>query len=138
MLRVVHYPPLDDKKDAVRSAPHGDICLFTILVMPTAKGLELLDQNGSWYTPDLNELNVVIFNSDMIEVATNGHLKSAEHQVTKKSHTSIQKSRYSIPFFIHPSRQAVLKQNFTAGDYLRERLFDTGFDGNKLIINDGA
>src|SRR5262245_61801858 len=50
MLRLLHYPPLQDSADprCIRAAAHEDINLLTILVAATTSGLELLDRGGKW------------------------------------------------------------------------------------------
>jgi isopenicillin N synthase-like dioxygenase len=64
----------------------------------------------------------------MMQLITNGKLKSTPHRVIKYK-TDELKSRYSIPFFMHPSPDTILKSVFNgdnegvlAHDFLNERL----------------
>ena len=42
ILRPIHYPPiLEDPKEAVRAAAHGDINLITLLMGAHGKGLQV-------------------------------------------------------------------------------------------------
>ena len=49
ILRPIHYPPiLEDPKEAVRAAAHGDINLITLLMGAHGKGLQVQHSNGEW------------------------------------------------------------------------------------------
>ena len=49
ILRPIHYPPiLEDPKEAVRAAAHGDINLITLLMGAHGKGLQVKHSNGDW------------------------------------------------------------------------------------------
>ncbi len=64
----------------------------------------------------------------MLQLVTEGKLKSTPHRVVKYKNEE-PKSRYSIPFFLHPSPNIMLKSVFNsedkgvlAHDFLDERL----------------
>ena len=64
----------------------------------------------------------------MLQLVTEGKLKSTPHRVVKYEDEEA-KSRYSIPFFLHPSPDTMLKSVFDssdagvlAHDFLDERL----------------
>ena len=50
LLRVIHYPPLNDNIDpsAIRAGAHEDINLITLLVAGSEPGLQVLSQDGKW------------------------------------------------------------------------------------------
>ncbi|MBY0543959.1 MAG: hypothetical protein K2Q14_00240 [Gammaproteobacteria bacterium] len=135
LLRVVHYPPMLKGMTLPKSAPHGDICLLTILVNATRDGLALKSHDGNWYVPEIEKTEVIVFNSDMLDMCTKGYLKSVTHEVQTNSNNAF-KNRYSIAFSVHPKRDTELKTGFTAGEFLQERLNDMGFNGHMLKIND--
>ncbi len=135
MLRVVHYPPIPTGMCVPKSAAHGDICLLTILVNATNTGLALKSHDDIWYTPDLQDAELIVFNSDMLDICTNQYLKSVTHEVVQNSSNSI-KSRYSIAFSVHPRREIELKKGFSAGFFLKERLNFMGYNGHLLNTND--
>lgn len=132
LIRIMHYPKTSVDMLAERAAPHGDACLITILPAATTPGLEFLNKNGDWREPVLSESDVIVFNSDMLEICTNGYLKSAMHRVVKSCHNS-DAPRYSMPFFLHPNRNAFLKKGLTAYEFLSARLTEIGYDGSQLI-----
>ena len=141
ILRPIHYPPiLEEPKDAVRAAAHGDINLITLLMGAQGKGLQVKNNYGEWIdaiaAPDELMINV----GDMLSRHTNNKLKSTIHRVVNPPRELWGTSRYSIPFFMHPVSDMplnVLKncidknhpkqfEDITAGDYLNERLVELG------------
>ena len=50
LLRVIHYPPMTERvpAGAIRAAAHEDINLLTVLPAATAKGLQVMTQQGDW------------------------------------------------------------------------------------------
>ncbi|QLH43886.1 MAG: isopenicillin N synthase family oxygenase [Coxiellaceae bacterium] len=135
LIRIIHYPPIERGIKALRAAPHTDICLFTMILGGTVNGLELKDHNDVWYEPIANDASIVIFNSEMLELATNGYLKAVVHRV-KTNPNSYTESRYSIPIGFHPRRQALLKKGLTAAEHLCIRLNEMGYNGNLLNLKD--
>lgn len=139
VLRVLHYPPIGADADphAVRSAAHEDINLLTILVAARGAGLELLDRDGAWL-PVVSEPNALIVDSgDMMARLTNDVIPATTHRVVNSPQSS-QVSRYSMPFFMHPTAETSLAAlpscagasashpPITAGEYLAERLAQIG------------
>lgn len=141
ILRPIHYPPiLDDPKEAVRAAAHGDINLITLLMGAHGKGLQVQHSNGEWIDAMAGKDELMINIGDMLSRHTNNILKSTVHRVVNPNKELLKKSRYSIPFFMHPvseMRLDVLEscicedhpkafENITAGDFLNERLVELG------------
>tara|TARA_Y100000739_G_C20600300_1_gene462579 strand:+ start:333 stop:1283 length:951 start_codon:yes stop_codon:yes gene_type:complete len=141
ILRPIHYPPiLDDPKEAVRAAAHGDINLITLLMGAHGKGLQVQHSNGEWIDAMAGKDELMINIGDMLSRHTNNVLKSTVHRVVNPNKELLKKSRYSIPFFMHPvseMRLDVLEscicedhpkafENITAGDFLNERLVELG------------
>ncbi|MCX7120279.1 MAG: hypothetical protein NTZ67_00645 [Gammaproteobacteria bacterium] len=130
--RVIHYPETTEKKLTSRAEAHGDICLLTLLPNASSKGLALLDCNGTWHSPEIATNEIVVFNSDMLELCTNGYLKSTIHKVNLNVRHEKNPARYSFPIFIHPRRETELKSGLTALDALRKRLTEIGYRGHLL------
>lgn len=141
VLRVLHYPPIPPGADPkqVRSAAHEDINLITILVAAKGAGLELLDRDGAWL-PIVTEANALVVDSgDMMARLTNNVIPATTHRVVNSDNPH--KSRYSMPFFMHPTAETSLEvlpscigegaryRPITAGDFLRERLRQIGLAG---------
>ena len=141
ILRPIHYPPiLEDPKEAVRAAAHGDINLITLLMGAHGKGLQVQHSNGDWIDAVASEDELMINIGDMLSRHTNNLLKSTVHRVVNPDRELLKKSRYSIPFFMHPVSEMKLNvlescisdespksfDDITAGDFLNERLVELG------------
>ena len=141
ILRPIHYPPiLDDPKEAVRASAHGDINLITLLMGAHGKGLQVQHSNGEWIDAMAGKDELMINIGDMLSRHTNNLLKSTVHRVVNHDRELLKKSRYSIPFFMHPVSEMKLNvlescinednpksfDDITAGDFLNERLVELG------------
>ena len=141
ILRPIHYPPiLDDPKEAVRASAHGDINLITLLMGAHGKGLQVKHSNGEWIDAMAGKDELMINIGDMLSRHTNNLLKSTVHRVVNPDRELLKKSRYSIPFFMHPVSEMKLNvlescidednpksfNDITAGDFLNERLVELG------------
>lgn len=141
ILRPIHYPPiLDDPKEAVRAAAHGDINLITLLMGAHGKGLQVQHSNGEWIDAMASKDELMINIGDMLSRHTNNLLKSTAHRVVNPDRELLKKSRYSIPFFMHPVSEMKLNvlesciceeypksfDDITAGEFLNERLVELG------------
>lgn len=132
LMRILHYPPLTDTKSnlelegAVRAAPHEDINLITLLPAATASGLEILDHQGIWHAVPSNPGDIVINVGDMLQMASHGYFRSTTHRVINPQCSEADRSRYSMPLFLHPRSDVLLAGTTTAGDYLQQRLREIG------------
>jgi isopenicillin N synthase-like dioxygenase len=128
MVRALHYPPLrkNEEEGAIRSAPHQDINMITLLPASTAPGLQVQDNAERWHEVSCDPGTIVINVGDSLQMATKGFYKSTTHQVTNPVGEEALKSRYSLPFFLHARKDVRLSENHTAGSYLTERLIEIG------------
>jgi isopenicillin N synthase-like dioxygenase len=141
ILRPIHYPPILEKpKDAVRAAAHGDINLITLLMGAQGKGLQVKNNDGEWIDAIASKDQLMINVGDMLSRHTNNKLKSTVHRVINPSKELMKKSRYSIPFFMHPISNMKLDvlescidennpksfDDITAGELLNQRLVELG------------
>ena len=141
ILRPIHYPPILEKpKDAVRAAAHGDINLITLLMGAQGKGLQVKNNDGEWIDAIASKDQLMINVGDMLSRHTNNKLKSTVHRVINPSKELMTKSRYSIPFFMHPISDMKLDvlescidennpksfNDITAGEFLNQRLVELG------------
>ncbi|TYB76331.1 isopenicillin N synthase family dioxygenase [Bizionia myxarmorum] len=141
ILRPIHYPPiLDEPKNAVRAAAHGDINLITLLMGAQGRGLQVQNNKGEWLDAIAEPDEIMINVGDMLSRHTNNKLKSTIHRVINPPRELWGTSRYSIPFFMHPVSDMKLdvldscidtknpKQfdDITAGEFLNERLIELG------------
>ncbi|MDT0558869.1 2-oxoglutarate and iron-dependent oxygenase domain-containing protein [Ichthyenterobacterium sp. W332] len=141
ILRPIHYPPIiEEPKNAVRAAAHGDINLITLLMGAQGRGLQVQNHQGDWIDAIAEPDELMINVGDMLSRHTNNKLKSTIHRVINPPRELWGTSRYSIPFFMHPISEMKLdvlescidennpKQftDITAGEFLNERLVELG------------
>lgn len=145
VLRLLHYPPIADAPPgAIRAGAHEDINLITLLLGAEEAGLELLTREGQWIavTPPAGGLVVNI--GDMLQRLTNHVLPSTTHRVRNPDSTRAGHSRYSMPFFLHPRSDFLIRtlpecvsadnpdrypEPITADGYLQQRLREIGLKG---------
>ncbi|TKD52915.1 isopenicillin N synthase family dioxygenase [Sphingomonas baiyangensis] len=141
VLRLLHYPPVSADAPGVRAGAHEDINLITLLLGAEEAGLELLDRDGNWLAVKPPEGALVVNVGDMLQRLTNHVLPSTTHRVVNPPPERRGHSRYSMPFFLHPAPDFVIKtlpgcvsadnpnrypEPITAHDYLHERLVQIG------------
>jgi isopenicillin N synthase-like dioxygenase len=159
ILRPLHYPPLSAEfcsraeprastVHGVRSAAHEDINLITLLVSSGEPGLEILPRGQGteaeperWLAIAPAADQVVVNVGDMLQRLTNHVLVSTTHRVVNPESPWHARSRYSIPFFLHPNPEFLLSTlpscvsdrepdrypvAITANAYLEQRLREIG------------
>lgn len=141
ILRVLHYPPLSGEppEGALRAAPHEDINLITLLCEATDSGLEILTPSG-WLPVQTGAGQIVVDAGDMLHQATGGVIPSTTHRVVLPEGDAALRSRYSMPFFAHPTPECDLSvlpkfasperlrrfPPIDAGSFLAQRLREIG------------
>ena len=127
LLRLLHYPPVSDTSNIYRARAHADINLITLLVGAEESGLEVKNPDGDWIPIDAKSRSIVCNIGDMMQLVTREKLKSTPHRVV--DHNASGSSRYSMPFFLHPSPGVELhsivddsSESISAHDFLEERL----------------
>lgn len=128
LLRVLHYPPMtgDEEPGAIRAAAHGDINLLTVLPAANEPGLQVQDKDGGWIDVPCDFGNLIINIGDMLQEASGGYFPSTIHRVINPTGKGSDKSRISLPLFLHPRPDVVLSERYTADSYLNERLKELG------------
>ena len=138
VLRAIHYPPIATEEPGERAGAHGDINLITLLIGGHKPGLEILFEN-KWIPINTEHDTLVCNIGDMLERYTNHLLPSVIHRVTSHSDQTKGSSRYSIPFFLHPNPDWLIKtlpscidndhpdlypESIIADDFLQKRLHE--------------
>ncbi|MFQ3265014.1 MAG: isopenicillin N synthase-like dioxygenase [Colwellia sp.] len=128
LLRILHYPPLkgDEEPGALRAASHEDINLLTILPAANEPGLQVQRQNGEWIDVPSDFGNLIINIGDMLQETSGGYFPSTSHRVINPTGKGSDKSRISLPLFLHPRSEVVLSEKYTQASYLLERLRELG------------
>jgi isopenicillin N synthase-like dioxygenase len=128
LLRVLHYPPLvgDEEPSAIRAAAHEDINLLTVLPAASEPGLQVLAKTGEWLDVPCEFGYLIINIGDMLQEASGQYFPSTTHRVINPAGADMKKSRISLPLFLHPNKEVVLSDKYTAGSYLHERLTELG------------
>ena len=138
VLRLLHYPPIpaDAEPGSVRAAAHEDINLLTLLVAAQGAGLELLDRDGQWLPVETQRNNLIVDSGDMLARITKDVIPATTHRVVNPSGPNV--SRYSMPFFMHPNSDVMLRclptcvgsgakyPDIRANDFLEQRLREIG------------
>ena len=127
LLRILHYPPLKEAPEpgAVRAAAHGDINLITCLLAGSEPGLEARDTAGNWHQVPCDPGMMAINAGDMLDMATRGYYPATVHRVVNPPAVR-NVARFSMPMFLHPRPEVILKPGVTAHDYLMKRLHEIG------------
>jgi len=127
LLRIIHYPPLDESMEqgAIRAAAHEDINLITILITGSQPGLQVKSNENKWIEVECNPSWLVINIGDMLSECSNGYFPSTSHRVINPIKNK-NKSRYTMPLFIHPRDEVILSKKYTAKSFLDERLREIG------------
>ena len=112
----------------VRAAAHEDINLLTLLCGSNEPGLQALDNDGKWHDIIAKPNTISVNSGDMLNMCTGGFFPSTTHRVVNPDITNMKKnvSRFSIPVFLHPRDDVMLKKGYTAGQYLNDRLNEIG------------
>lgn len=137
VMRLLHYPPIDGEPGShVRAGAHEDINAITLLLGAEEAGLELLTRDGRWIPVSPKPGELVVNIGDMLQRLTNGVLRSTSHRVANPPAERRNRSRYSMPFFLHFRSDFVIEAlprtvpegeepkwpPCTADEYLQERL----------------
>lgn len=140
ILRLLHYPPMPEGRgSSVRAAAHEDINLLTLLLGAEEAGLQVKHRTGVWMEIDAPTGSLVVNAGDMLDRLTGGVIPSTTHRVVNPTEERAPHSRYSMPFFLHPSNNFLLEAlpkclemggkpatPITARGYLDERLREIG------------
>jgi len=138
ILRPIHYPEITNPNiPNVRAGAHEDINFITLLVGASAAGLEVLSHNNEW-VPFTSDADTIVVNiGDMLQRLSNHVYPSTTHRVVNPMGPDARKPRYSIPFFLHPNPDFLIKTlpqcisaenpdrypvSITGHEYLMERL----------------
>ena len=106
-LRLLHYPPQKPDGDGVHlgARAHTDTNAFTILAQDANGGLEIRNRDSEWVAVPPIEGTFVVNVGEVLKVWSDGIFSSTLHRVINRSG----RERYSIPFFMYPSYDALIQ-----------------------------
>ena len=150
-MRIIHYPAWDGeiKEGQVRGGAHTDYGSITLLWRFDDVGcLQIQDrETNEWVDVPCIENSIVLNVADMFARWTNDVLKSSNHRIIN---TDLTRSRYSMPYFVDPGRDVIIKNltnqpdkypPISAYEYLKWRLaqsyVDNEYIDNKEVGEDG-
>ncbi|MEX2499317.1 MAG: 2-oxoglutarate and iron-dependent oxygenase domain-containing protein [Wenzhouxiangellaceae bacterium] len=138
ILRPIHYPPIGDATPGqIRAARHEDINLITLLIGSKEQGLEILNKRDEWVPVTTLPGTIIVNVGDMLQRLTNHVYTSTTHRVVNPPGEAALRSRYSIPFFLHPNPDFVIEtlpqcitpdnpnrypEPISSDDYLQQRI----------------
>ncbi|MFG2133301.1 isopenicillin N synthase family dioxygenase [Streptomyces sp. NPDC048751] len=105
-VKIVHYPPRAAEDADQGVGAHKDYGYLALLQQDEVGGLQVQHQDGTWIDA-VPVPGAFVFNiGEMLEIATQGYLKATQHRVVSPRPGI---HRYSIPFFLGPRLDAVVK-----------------------------
>ena len=115
-FRLMHYPPwagappenakIEDGK-VVTTPDHTDSNFLTLLCTFDYKGLEVVTGDGKWSVVEPRPKSLVMNIGDVFSRMMGGRFKATRHRVL-----DIGVDRYSVPFFMEPSFDGDIGENF--------------------------
>ena len=110
-MRMLHYPAHEKQEEHESGGEHTDYGSITLLFrFDDVGGLQVQDrETNEWINVPVVKDSIVLNIGDMFQRWSNDTLKSTNHRVVNTVHT---KSRYSMPYFVDPGRDVLIK-NFT-------------------------
>ncbi len=105
MLRLLRYAQIDDPKVELLARNHCDTGVITILSQDQTGGLEVLNKSGDWIAAPPIKGSYIINIGNTLQFWTGGRFSSTNHRVANRGGVP----RFSIPFFMTPDYDAVIK-----------------------------
>lgn len=142
VMRILHYPPINPLQcppGAIRSAPHEDLGVMTVIPRATRSGLQVKTRQGEWIDVIVPDGAAIVNSGDTLSYITNNRIPSTTHRVINPPNTD-QTHRYSIPFFggfpfdtvlevldkCKQTNNSALKTKVTFGEFLTTRYQEIG------------
>ncbi|XP_052169971.1 hyoscyamine 6-dioxygenase-like [Diospyros lotus] len=104
VFSINHYPPCPDPTSVLGLPKHADPYLITLLNQGHLPGLQVL-KDGEWLGVEPLPNAFVVNINHMLQVISNGKLKSADHRVV----TNSKAARTTVVSFILPSSDCVIE-----------------------------
>lgn len=103
-LRMSHYPPKPIlEPDEYGLGAHADTGFMTFLLPSREEGLQLLDRDGNWFIPELEDGAIILNLGQFLERWSNGRFRATPHRVIPPS----ENDRYSVACFVNTNFELV-------------------------------
>jgi isopenicillin N synthase-like dioxygenase len=112
-LRLLRYPQQDDPTVELLARPHADSGIITLLYQDDTGGLEVMNKAGTWIAAPPVPGTYIINIGNTLQFWTGRRLKSTNHQVRNRGSGA---ARFSMPFFMTPDYDTVIRAIGTEGD----------------------
>ncbi len=102
-FRIATYPPLPQHGDREMGIhAHRDTGFMTFLPPAKEEGLQILDEDGNWFWPEMPDDAMVVNLGQFATRWTNDRFRATTHRVVPP----LQNDRYAIPVFVNPDFEA--------------------------------
>lgn len=119
LLKMIHYHASPGGAARPGVAAHVDFSWITLLLQDGTGGLEYCTPGGEW-RPSAPEAGTIVVNlGEILQFATGGYYQATPHRVITSA-----RPRLSMPFFLNPSLERVVRPDEGTGHVhrvLRER-----------------
>lgn len=112
-LRLLRYPQQDDPNVELLTRPHRDSGVITLLCQDDTGGLEVMNRAGNWVAAPPLAGACIINIGNTLQFWTGGRLASTNHRVKNLGAGA---ARYSLPFFMTPDYDTVVRALGTEAD----------------------
>ncbi|MFT7649024.1 MAG: isopenicillin N synthase-like dioxygenase [Candidatus Poriferisodalaceae bacterium] len=103
-LRMSHYPPKAVlEEDEYGLGAHADTGFMTFLPPAREEGLQLLDREGNWFIPELEDGALILNLGQFLERWSNGRFRATPHRVLPPR----ENDRYSTACFVNTNFELV-------------------------------
>ena len=103
-FRMAYYPPKPSlEEDEYGLGAHADTGFMTWLPPAKEEGLQILDRDGNWFWPEVEEGAIVMNLGQFLERWSNERFRATPHRVIPPT----QNDRYSVACFVNPNFEKV-------------------------------
>jgi len=110
---IMHYHPAKEEIKFTRGNPHFDWGTITFFWQLESSGLEMNHADRTWHPVQEKENSVAVCIGKTLQCLSNDFYKSTLHQV---ANSDLFKSRYSMPHFVVPQPNTIVKNLTTSKD----------------------
>ncbi len=103
-FRMAYYPPKPAlEEDEYGLGAHADTGFMTWLPPAKEEGLQILDRDGNWFWPEVEEGAIIMNLGQFLERWSNERFRATPHRVIPPT----QNDRYSVACFVNPNFEQV-------------------------------